>query len=105
MVLRVGKEPMPDRISNNDRVLVPSTEARKIAGFSRQHLQRLLRDKRIEGIKLAHDWLVYEDSLKAYLAQPRKPGPKGPRQTFSQDAPKGTPSESNELTENSPETP
>ena len=105
MGLRVGKEPMPDRISNNDRVLIPSTEARKIAGFSRQHLQRLLRDKRIEGIKLAHDWLVYEDSLKAYLAQPRKPGPKGPRQITSQNAQKGTPSERNVLTENSHETP
>ena len=104
MVLRVGKEPMPDRISNNDRVLVPSTEARKIAGFSRQHLQRLLRDQRIEGIKLAHDWLVYEDSLKAYLAQPRKPGPKGPRKTSSQDAPMKTPSDSNELNENRSET-
>ena len=85
---------MSDRISSNDRVLLPSTEARKIAGFSRQHLQRLLRDKRIEGMKLAHDWLVYEDSLKAYLAQPRKPGPKGPRNASPKDSPKRTPSDS-----------
>jgi hypothetical protein len=95
---------MSDRISNNDRVLVPSTEARKIAGFSRQHLQRLLRDKRIEGIKLAHDWLVYEDSLNAYLAQPRKPGPKGPRNASSKNAPKRAPSESDQLKENTSET-
>ncbi len=91
---------MSDRIISNDRVLLPSTEARKIAGFSRQHIQRLLRDKRIEGIKLAHDWLVYEDSLKAYLAQPRKPGPKGPRNTSSKDSPEMTPSDIDQHNEN-----
>ena len=81
---------MSDRLISNDRVLLPSTEARKIAGFSRQHLQRLLRDKRIEGIKLAHDWLVYEDSLRDFLAQPRKPGPKGPRKKAPTDPPEAT---------------
>jgi hypothetical protein len=91
---------MSDRISSNNRVLLPSTEARKIAGYSRQHLQRLLRDKRIEGLKLAHDWLVYEDSLKAYLAQPRKPGPKGPRNTSPKDSPERTPSDIAQHNEN-----
>ena len=33
---------------------------------------------RLAGIKPGHDWLVYEDSLTAYLALPRKRGPKGP---------------------------
>src|SRR5260370_36637721 len=78
-LMRVGKEPMSERLVSNGRVLLPSPEARKIAGFSRQHLQRLLRDKRIEGIKLAHDWLVYEGSLRVFLGRPRKPGPKEPR--------------------------
>ena len=78
---------MSERISSNGRVLLPSTEARTISGFSRQHLQRLLRDKRIEGIKLAHDWLVYEDSLQAFLAQPRKPGPKGPHKKSPKNSP------------------
>jgi hypothetical protein len=91
---------MPDQIISNNRVLIPSTEARKIAGFSRQHLQRLLRDKRIEGIKLAHDWLVYEDSLKAFLAQPRKPGPKGPRNKSPKDSPERTPSDIDQHNEN-----
>ena len=95
---------MSDQIISNDRVLLPSTEARKIAGFSRQHLQRLLRDKRIEGIKLAHDWLVYEDSLKAFLAQPRKPGPKGPRNTSPKDFPKITSSDNDQHNENRSET-
>ena len=57
---------------------MPTTEACRIAGFSRQHIHRLLRSGNIEGIKLGHDWLVYEDSLMAYLALPHKRGPKGP---------------------------
>ena len=95
---------MSERIVSNDRVLLPSTEARKLSGFSRQHLQRLLRDKRIEGIKLAHDWLVYEDTLKAYLAQSRKPGPKGPRIKSPKDSPDVTLSAIAEHNENRSET-
>ena len=74
---------MSQRISG-DRVLLPTSEARKITGFSRQHIQRLLRDGSIEGIKVGHDWLIYEDSLFAFVAQPRKPGPKGPRKKSTQ---------------------
>ena len=62
----------------SERVLMPTTDACHIAGFSRQHIHRLLHSGSIEGIKLGHDWLVYEDSLTAYLALPRKRGPKGP---------------------------
>jgi excisionase family DNA binding protein len=68
---------MSQRFSS-ERVLMPTTEACKIAGFSRQHIHRLLRSGSIDGIKLGHDWLVYEDTLTAYLALPRKRGPKGP---------------------------
>ena len=76
---------MAQPIVSNDRVLLPSTEACKIAGFSRQHMQRLLRSGLVEGIKPGHDWLVYEDSLMAFLAQPRKPGPKGPHKKSSSE--------------------
>jgi excisionase family DNA binding protein len=68
---------------------MPTTEACKIAGFSRQHIHRLLRNGTIDGIKLGHDWLVYEDSLTAYLAQPRKRGPKGPHTHSPQDRVEG----------------
>jgi excisionase family DNA binding protein len=61
-----------------------TTEACKLAGFSRQHIHRLLLRGFIEGVKLGHDWLVYEDSLSAYLARPRKRGPKGPHKTSAQ---------------------
>jgi excisionase family DNA binding protein len=59
---------------SGDRVLLPTTEACKLTGFSREYIQRLLRSKRLEGVKLAHDWLVYQDSLVAFVAQPRKRG-------------------------------
>ncbi len=65
---------MPQRIG--DRVLLSTAEAVKISGLSRVHIQRLLRYEQLEGMKLGHDWLVFEDSLNAYMAQPRKPGPK-----------------------------
>ncbi len=66
---------MPQRISG-DRVLLSTTEAVQVSGLSRVHIQRLLREEKLEGMKLGHDWLVYQDSLQAFLAQPRKPGPK-----------------------------
>ncbi len=71
---------------SSERVLLSTSEAMRMSGLSREHIQRLLREGHIEGIKPGHDWLVYEDSLKAFLAQPRKPGPKGPRKKSSKSA-------------------
>ena len=73
---------MPQVLSDG-RVLLSTTEAVQLSGLSREHIQRLLRNETVEGIKPAHDWMVYEDSLKAFLARPRKPGPKGPRKSVS----------------------
>ncbi len=80
------------RISSN-RTLISTSEATRIAGLSREHIQRLLRSSVVEGLKLGHDWLVYEDSLKAYLAKPRKPGPKGPRKASSQSSSRSLPTD------------
>src|SRR2546429_7626938 len=82
-------ELMSQRISSDDRVLISASEASTIAGYSRQHMQRLLISRRVEGIKLGRDWFVYEDSLKTFLAQPHKPGPKGPRKKPLQGASNG----------------
>ncbi len=76
---------MSQRISSN-RVLLPTTEACKITGFSSTYIQRLLRNERLEGVKLGPVWLVYEDSLNAFMAQPRKRGPKGPHKKSVQDS-------------------
>lgn len=64
---------MPQRVEGN-RVLLSTADACEIAEVSSAYIQRLLREKRIEGTKLGRDWLVYEDSLKAFLNQPRKRG-------------------------------
>lgn len=66
---------MPHRISG-DRVLLSTAEARDRAKVTQEYIQWLLRQGRLEGFKVGHDWLVFEDSLDAFLAQPRKPGPK-----------------------------
>src|SRR5437870_535968 len=71
----LGERSMPQRILG-DRVLLSTSEAMQASGLSREHIQRLARQGRIEGIKPGHDWLVFEDSLQAFLAQPRKTGPK-----------------------------
>jgi excisionase family DNA binding protein len=68
-----------------ERKLVSTAEASRISGFGRQYIERLLRQGRLAGIKPAHDWLVYEDSLHTFLAQPRKRGPKGPRKAALPD--------------------
>ena len=74
---------MSQRISHDGRVLIPAPEASTIAGYTRQHMQRLLANTREDGVKLGRDWFVFEDSLTAFLAQPHKPGPKGPRKKKS----------------------
>jgi excisionase family DNA binding protein len=66
---------------SSERKLLSTAEASRISGLGRQYIERLLRMGRLAGIKPGHDWLVYEDSLQAFLAQPRKRGPKGPRKT------------------------
>ncbi len=76
---------MPQR--TGDRVLLSTSEAIKQSGLSRVHIQRLLRNSQLDGVKLGHDWLVFEDSLLAYIAQPHKTGPKGPRKKPSTDSP------------------
>lgn len=66
---------MPYRIVN-DRVILSTAEARDRSGLTQEHIQWLLRHGRLEGFKVGHDWLVFEDSLLEFLAQPRKPGRK-----------------------------
>jgi excisionase family DNA binding protein len=75
------------QLISGDRVLINTLEASIISGMSREYIQRLAHKGRIEGLKTGHDWLVYEDSLNAFLAVPRKTGPKGPRTQSKQKIP------------------
>jgi len=80
---------MPQQLSG-DRFFFNNTAATEKSGLSRVHIQRLLRNGQVDGVKLGHDWLVFEDSLLAYLTHPHKTGPKGPRKKSASDAPTGT---------------
>jgi excisionase family DNA binding protein len=61
------------------RSALTTIEASKKSGLSHNYIWQLLQSGRLEGEKKGRDWLVYEDSLQAFLAQPRLPGRKGPR--------------------------
>jgi excisionase family DNA binding protein len=62
------------------RSVLTTAEASQQSGLSRDYILRLLSNKRVEGVQLlGREWMVYEDSLRAFLAQPRHPGRKGPR--------------------------
>jgi excisionase family DNA binding protein len=61
------------------RSALTTIEASTKSGLSHNYIWQLLQSGRIEGEKIGRDWLVYEDSLQAFLAQPRLPGRKGVR--------------------------
>lgn len=67
------------RHKQNGRSALTTIEASNQSGLSHSYIWQLLRSGRIEGKKIGRDWLVYEDSLQAFLTQPRSPGRKGPR--------------------------
>lgn len=75
---------MPQHISG-DKILLSTSEACEITGFSVTYIARLLRDKRVDGVRVGSVWLIYEDSLRAFIAQPRKRGPKGPHKKSLQN--------------------
>lgn len=67
---------MPQHVKN-DREFLSTSEACEKTGLSPRYIQRLLQEGRLEGFKASTIWFVYEDSLAAFVAQPRKRGPKG----------------------------
>jgi excisionase family DNA binding protein len=67
-----------------EREYMTTPEAARLSGLSKNYLATLLRRGKLEGFRLARDWLIYTDSLEAFLATTRKPGPKGPRKQSSQ---------------------
>ncbi len=59
-----------------NRAVMTVTEASAASGFTRAHINYLINRDLLEAVKVGAVWLVYEDSLRRYLALPRKPGPK-----------------------------
>lgn len=64
---------------DTSREYITTPEAAKRSGLSKVYIAHLLKKGTLEGFQLARDWFVYADSLEAFLATPRKSGPKGPR--------------------------
>jgi excisionase family DNA binding protein len=56
---------------------VTTKRAADLLGVDRTQVARLVRDRRISGIKLGHDWLVYTPSLRAYH-EAKSPGGRPP---------------------------
>ena len=63
--------------TSRDHLTTPEAAAR--SGLTRTYLALLLRRGTLEGFRRGRDWFVYTDSLEAFLASPRKSGPRGPR--------------------------
>ncbi len=51
-------------------------EAAQRSGYTMSHIQYLLRNGVLKGVKPARDWFVDEESLQEYLRHKPKPGPK-----------------------------
>ncbi|GHO82011.1 helix-turn-helix domain-containing protein [Dictyobacter formicarum] len=66
-------------IMDPNRPYLTTPQAAEHADFTLSYITYLLRNNKVEGFRLAREWFVYTDSLDAFLAQKRKPGPKGPR--------------------------
>jgi excisionase family DNA binding protein len=56
--------------------LISVTEASQISGLTTSFIRRLLREGRIEGVKIGRNWLTTEEAIQDYMSQERRPGPK-----------------------------
>jgi excisionase family DNA binding protein len=62
--------------------LITINAAAALTGYNPQYLRRLLRQGRLEGIKVGQQWLIDLDALEAFLAwvarsNDRRRGPQG----------------------------
>jgi excisionase family DNA binding protein len=65
---------------DTSRPYLTVAQAVERTGWTRSYLAYLMRRGKLEGFRVAREWLIYVDSLESFLASPRKPGPKGPRE-------------------------
>jgi excisionase family DNA binding protein len=53
----------------SDTDYVSSQDAADRLGYTRQHVRRLIRQKRLDGRKVGRDWIVLASSVERYLAE------------------------------------
>ena len=56
--------------------LIPLSEASNICGLTSGHLNYLVRNNKLRGIKLGRNWFTTREALENYLKTNRKSGPK-----------------------------
>lgn len=56
--------------------LITTREAANISGLSKMYLSQLAQTGVVQAQKLQREWLISSNSLMAYLALPRKRGPR-----------------------------
>lgn len=61
-----------------DQERLTTPQAQKLSGLSITYLAALARAGKLNAVRIGRDWLIDKESLEAYLAKDRKPGPKGP---------------------------
>ena len=61
--------------------LITLKEAAEISGLSHDHLRRLAGRGDLKAKKIGRDWVTTKRSVRAYLAQNRRPGPKPQKRT------------------------
>jgi excisionase family DNA binding protein len=59
-----------------NRPILSVAEASALSGFTRTHINYLISQGQLDAVKVGSIWLVYEDSVRRYMASPHKPGPK-----------------------------
>jgi excisionase family DNA binding protein len=73
---------VPEQTTNGESLedltskLISVTRASEISGLTTSYIRRLLREGRIEGVKIGRNWLTTEETIREYLKQERRPGPK-----------------------------
>jgi len=53
---------------------VTTKKAAEMLGVKQRRVQALLKDKKIDGKRLGHDWIVFSPSLEKYLKTKSKRG-------------------------------
>ncbi len=48
---------------------ITTQEAARLTGYSQTYIGRLLKQGRLDGVKLGHDWIVKRDSVLAFYQE------------------------------------
>lgn len=74
---RGNESQFPHELANT---LISVTKASEITelgkSLSARHIQRLIKEEKIAGVRLGRNWFTTEEAVRDYLLQEHRPGPK-----------------------------